>query len=99
MDKYCVALLYVHNKDMPELKSWLQSSQDPTQVANKVKGVILAASALIIFGGTQFFHITLTANDVVSLSTEIGAVAGGVWAVYGGVLHLTTWLGSKKASS
>lgn len=84
---------------MPELKNWLQSSQDPTQVANKVKGVVLAASALIIFFGAALFHITLSAGDVIALGTELGGVAGGVWAVYGGILHLVTWLGSKQASA
>lgn len=82
---------------MNELRTWLQSSQDPTQVANKVKGVILALSAGIIFLAAQFCHITLTANDVVQLATEVGTIAGAIWAIYGAVLHLVTWLGSIKA--
>lgn len=81
---------------MNELKGWLQSSQDPTQVANKVKGLILMASALIILVAGQVFHITLTANDMVSLATEIGTIAGAVWTIYGCLLHLTTWLGTVK---
>ena len=80
-----------------ELRGWLQSSQDPTAVANKVKGTILAASAVLIFVAAQFFHITLTANDVVSLATEIGTVVGAMWAIYGAILHIVTWLGTKKA--
>lgn len=82
---------------MKELRGWLASSQDPTQVANKVKGLILMASAGIIFVAAQFFHITLTANDILSLGTEAGTVAGALWAVYGAVLHIVTWAGSVKA--
>lgn len=78
------------------LKGWLQSSQDPEQVANKVKGAILAASSIIIFGTAQLFHITLSANDIISLATESGTIAGAVWAIYGAILHLVSWLGSVK---
>lgn len=81
---------------MIELKGWLQSSQDPTVIANKVKGLILMGSAFVILLAGQFFHITLTANDMVSLATEIGTIAGAVWAIYGCVLHLVTWLGTVK---
>lgn len=82
---------------MNQLPVWLQSSQDPTEVANKVKGAILVASSLIIFGAAQFFHLTLSANDIVSLATELGAVAGAVWTIYGFVLHAITWLGKSKS--
>lgn len=79
-----------------QLKAWLQSSQDPTEVANKVKGAILLASSAIIFGAALFFHITLTANDILTLSTEVGGVAGGIWMIYGCVLNIVTWFGSVK---
>ena len=81
---------------MNQLKSWLQSSQDPTQVANKVRGAILVASSLIIFAAAGLFHITLTANDVVSAATEIGGVAGAVWTIYGFILPVVTWFGTVK---
>jgi hypothetical protein len=79
-----------------QLASWLQSSQDPASVANKVKGVILVFSSLIILGAAHVFNITLSADDVVTLATEVGSVAGAVWAVYGAVLHLVTWFGTVK---
>lgn len=79
-----------------ELKSFLQSSQDPTEIANKVKGCILAASSLIIFFAAQLFHIQLGANDVITLASEIGTLAGAIWAIYGCVLHLVTWAGTVK---
>jgi hypothetical protein len=83
---------------MNQLQSWLSSSQgDGTTVANKVKGVILVASSFIIMGAAYLFHITLNANDIVSLATNIGAVAGGIWAVYGAVLNLVTWIGTVRS--
>lgn len=92
-------LLGAHNRGMESgLRTFLQSSQDPTAVGNKVKGIILAGSAIIIFGAAQLFHITLTANDMISLSTEVGTVAGAVWAIYGAILHIVTWLGTVKTS-
>lgn len=67
----------------PVLKSWLASSQNPTQVSNTVKGVVLGASAFIIFIAAQLFHVTLSANDVISLATEAGTLAGCIWFLYG----------------
>lgn len=78
------------------LKGWLQSSQDQTAVANKVKGVILALSGIIILLASQFFHIQLAANDVVTLASEVSTVAGAVWAIYGVILHVVTYVGTKK---
>lgn len=79
-----------------ELKSWLQSSQDPEQVANKVKGIILLSSSAIIFFAAQFFHLQLTAADIITLSTEIGGIAGTLWTIYGIILHIVTWFGSVR---
>lgn len=79
-----------------QLYGAIASSQDPEQVANKVKGVILALSSIIILVAAQVFHITLSANDVVQLSGEIGAMAGALWAIYGVILNLVSFFGSKR---
>lgn len=78
---------------MNELQPWLQSSQDPGEVANKVKGAILAMSALIIGIAATVFHITLSANDIISLASGIGVIAGAVWFIYGFILHGVTYFG------
>lgn len=77
----------------------IASSQDPTgeTVANKVKGAILACSGLVIFAAAQIFHVQLSANDVISLATEVSTLAGLVWAAYGCILHVVTWLFTVKA--
>ena len=62
------------------------SSQNPDEIANRVKGVTLALSSVIIFLAGKFFGITLSANDVISLATQLGGVAGAVWFIYGFIL-------------
>lgn len=77
-----------------ELHWLLQSSQDPTAVANKVKGLILMASSAIIFVAGFAFHVHLAASDVLTLATEISGIVGALLTVYGGILHLVTWFGT-----
>lgn len=70
----------------PSLIPLLASSQDPTQVSTTVTGAIIAMSTLIIALAAQFFHVTLTANDVTSLGEGLGLMAGSVWFVVG-IVH------------
>ena len=74
----------------------LSSSQDPSQLANKVKGIVVGLSSVIIYLASQFFNIQLSADNIVELGTQLGAVVGGVWAVYGAVLHLIAWFYDRK---
>lgn len=69
----------------------ITSSQNPEEIANTVKGLVLAFSSIIILVAQHFFHLTLTSNDVVSFATEISVVAGAVWTIYGGVLKVLAW--------
>lgn len=78
------------------LPKWLQSSVDPTEISNRVKGAVLACSSVIILVVTQIFHIGLTGNDVISLATEAGTVAGAIWTVFGSILWLMKWVSSLK---
>lgn len=78
------------------LGSLVASSEDPTQISNRVKGVVLALSSVIIFMGAQFFNITLTADDVVMLASQLGTVAGLVWALWGGILALVRFFAEVK---
>lgn len=82
-----------------QLKAWLQSSQDPTQVANKVKGTILMGSSIVIFTAAHIFHVTISPENIVDLATEIGTLAGAVWAIYGCILHLITTFGTVKSDA
>ena len=81
---------------MPTLKAWLASSQDPTQISNTVKGAVLGVSSLIVFFAAQFFHITLTADNVLSLATELGSLAGVIWFFYGLIFKGVIYAGTIK---
>lgn len=81
---------------MPQLQTWLQSSQDPEQVSTTVKGVILGASSITVFLVAQVFHITLTADSLTTLATQVGAVAGAVVFFYGLLMKGTIKVGSIK---
>lgn len=83
-----------YNVPMKRLYGAIASSQNPEEVANKVKGAILAASFLIIFVAGQVFNITITADDVLTAATQIGAIVGTAWSLYGMILHLVTYFGS-----
>lgn len=81
---------------MRQLYGAIASSQDPTEVANKVKGIILAGSSVTIFLAATFFHIALTPDNILSVATDVGTVSGAIWAVYGVYLHVVTWIGTKN---
>lgn len=66
----------------------LTSSQNPEEIATRVKGIVLALSSVIILLSARFFHITLTAGDVVALATQFGAVAGAITTIYGAGMWL-----------
>ena len=81
---------------MLELRSWLQSSQDPTQVANTVKGAIVAASSVIIFVAAQIFHVQLTPDTVLAAGTYAGMIVGAIWGLYGLLMKGVVRLGSVR---
>lgn len=59
------------------------SSQDPTQVSTTVSGFIVSGSAIIIALSATFFHITLTASNVLTLGTDLGYIAGAIVVILG----------------
>lgn len=70
----------------------LSSSENPNELASRVKGVIIAVSVIIIWAVGYIFHITLTPNDVVSFATDIGAVVASIVFVYGWCKASVIWL-------
>ena len=55
---------------------------DGTQVANSVRGLILALSALVIYGA-GVMGVPLADSDIGELAAGLGAAAGALWTVYG----------------
>lgn len=81
-----------------QLKEWAQSSQDPSSVANTIKGLVLSAASLIIYFGVTFLHITLNATDVANLATNLGLVAGAIFTIYGIVMKAVMWFAKKPTA-
>lgn len=71
------------------------SSQNPQEISNRVKGVILSLSAVIIFVAGNFFNINLQPNDVTDIATQLGGVIGAIWTIYGGILALVAKFAQK----
>jgi hypothetical protein len=74
----------------------LTSSQNPEEIANTVKGLVLTLSGVITLFATHFFNLTLTPSDVLGLATGLGAGAGAVWTVYGLIMKLVVAVSAKK---
>lgn len=74
----------------------LSSSTDSEKLANTVKGFILAASSIIILLATRLFGLELTADDISSLATTLGSLAGAVWMAYGLIQKIIVFFAEKK---
>lgn len=51
-------------------------------MANSVRGLILALSALVIYGA-GVMGVPLADSDIGELAAGLGAAAGALWTVYG----------------
>jgi len=80
------------------LAGWAASSNPltPDEVSNRIKGVVFAASAIIIFAASRVFNIILTPTDVVALGTQLGTLGGLMWTLYGAGLAFVRWVATKR---
>lgn len=72
------------------------SSQDPNKVSTTVSGAIVGASSIIIAVVAAFFHLTLSATDVISLGEGLGLVAGAIVFILGLAHKLIQKFGKAK---
>lgn len=74
----------------PTLAGWAASSNPatPDEISNRVKGVVLALSSVIIYIAAQVFNLTLTPADMIEVATSLGTIAGAVITLYGAGLAL-----------
>lgn len=77
------------------IPAYMASSTDATQVSARITGGVIALSSIIILVAQQLFHITLSANDVISLATELGIMGGAIWALKGSIIWLMTKFGKQ----
>lgn len=64
------------------------SSSDPTEISNRIKGIVLGLSGVIIFLAGNLLNITLSPADIVDLATQLAMIGGAIWTVWGGILAL-----------
>lgn len=74
----------------------IASSADETEISNRVKGIVLAASSLIIYFAAHLFGVQLTATDISSLATSFGIIAGAIWTIWGAILAMVRFFGTKR---
>lgn len=73
----------------------LSSSSNPQEVANTVKGTILALSSVIILIAGQV-GVPFAETDVANFAQNIGFAAGGLWALYGLIMKVVVHFAEKK---
>jgi hypothetical protein len=67
------------------------SSADPSKLAAKVQGVILAASTIIIWGAFKLFGIELEAKDINDLAIAAGGLTSAFLVIYGTVRNIAVF--------
>lgn len=75
----------------------LQSSTDPNQISSRVTGLVVASSSIIVFLSAHFLRVQLSASDVITLGSELGAIAGAIWTIKGIVIALIMKFSKKSA--
>ncbi len=65
------------------LKSWAQSSIDPEQVSNTIRGLVLGAGVVIIWAAKTFAHVDLGDAAITTLAVQLGGAGAALWTIYG----------------
>jgi hypothetical protein len=71
-----------------KLAGWAASSSNSDEISNRIKGIVLSLSSVLIFVAAQFLGLTLNANDISDLASLAGVTAGAIWTLYGVFLAL-----------
>lgn len=65
------------------IPSWAQSSTNPEQIADTIKGAILGASVFIVWAANHFAGVTLGDAQIVTLAVQLGGAGAALWTIYG----------------
>lgn len=79
-----------------KLAGWAQSSSSSEEISNRIKGVVLALSGLIIYFGANLFGVQLSAGDVAELASLLGIMGGALWGVWGAGMALVKWVATVR---
>lgn len=80
--------MYMDDKKLHPL---VASSEDPTKIADTIKGVILAGATTIILVA-QLLGFNIVSEQVTDFATQISYAIAGVWTAYGLVKKLIIYL-------
>ena len=66
----------------------LASSEDPTEIAARVKALVLMFSGLITFVAARYYGIEMTPDDVISLASEVSIIVGFIYMIWASILRV-----------
>lgn len=67
------------------------SSENPDELAGRVKAIILASSSVIIWAAAHLLHITLDPSDIVTIATTISGAISAIWLAYSAAKAVVIW--------
>ena len=79
-----------------KLKNWIQSSQDPIQISQSVKGGVLVLSSIILFVAMNFFGVEIEQASINDFGVYLGMIAGGVYGLAGVIMKIAMKFGKKE---
>jgi len=79
------------------LAGWAASSASPTKVSNRIKGVVLASSSLIVFFAAKVFSVELNPVDIVALGTHLSTMGGLIWGIWGAGVAFVRWIATVRS--
>lgn len=69
------------------MNKYLQSSMNPDQVSNTVKGFVLALSGVLVLV-LNHLGVNITNEDITGLASQLGIVAGSIWFIWGLIMKI-----------
>lgn len=77
-------------------KGILASSSDPSgeTLSKTIEGIIVGASSLIVFLGTQVLGIPILSTDIGAIASAAGVVVGGIVTIYGVIKKILNRVGT-----
>ena len=64
------------------------SSENPEQLGDTVKGILIGCSTIIIFIFGHYVHINITIDQITAIAETLGTAITAIWTLYGLVKKL-----------
>lgn len=76
------------------MPNFLKSSMDSKQVANTIKGGVLAVAGILLFVA-KMLGFPLTELEVTDIATQLGLACGTLWTLYGITMKIVMFVSKK----